>query len=343
MKSVRKYNKRYSIFSKISHLFSFWLASINLVLIVLVNPSIINPGPNNHHNISVLYQNVRGLIPFNYLGKPSPMLDNTKMCELQSYVYYNKIDIVVLNETWLVDGIKNEEIFPSNAYKIFRLDRSIISHPPHPDNPNKYRRNGGGVLIAVRSDLDVISKKIKLSCNAEILTLQVTLKNKKTFYISTCYRVGTLEDENHTKIDKYLKKIASINKISAHVLVGDFNLCNTQWPDDISINNLETKFLNTFQDVNMTQFISSPTHEDGRILDILLCNTLTFVTNIYVLEKNQVCKSDHFAIKFSITLNIKRIKCPKRKLYNYKKANWNQLNNDIRHVKWDRILKGRNA
>lgn len=119
MKSVSKYNKRYSIFSKISHLFSFWLASINLVLIVLVNPSIINPGPNNQHNISVLYQNVRGLIPFNYLGKPSPMLDNTKMCEPQSYVYYNKIDIVVLNETWLVGDIKNEEIFPSNAYKIF--------------------------------------------------------------------------------------------------------------------------------------------------------------------------------------------------------------------------------
>ena len=93
----------------------------------------------------------------------------------------------------------------------------------------------------------------------------------------------------------------------------------------------------------MTQFISSPTHEDGRILDLLLCNAPTFVTNVGVLEKNQVCKSGHFAIKFSISLNTKRIKCPKRKLYNYKKANWNQLNNDIRHVKWDRILKGRNA
>ena len=97
--------------------------------------------------------------------------------------YHNKIDIVIINETWLVDDIINEEIFPSNAYKIFRFDRSHISHPPDPINPDKFRRNGGGVLIAVRSDADVTCKKVKVSCNAEILTLQVTLKNKKSFYI----------------------------------------------------------------------------------------------------------------------------------------------------------------
>ena len=108
MKLILKYNKRYSVVTKTSHLLSFWLVSMNLLLIAIVNPSIINPGPTNNTNISVIYQNVRGLIPFNYVGKHSPMLDNTKLFELQSYVYSNKIDIVILNETWLIGDIKKQ-------------------------------------------------------------------------------------------------------------------------------------------------------------------------------------------------------------------------------------------
>ena len=135
MKCVLSYNKRYSLVTKISHFISFWLVSMNLLLITIVNPSLINPGPSgpkDNNNISVIFQNVRGLMPFTELGKPSPMLDNTKLFELQSYVYSKKIDIVILNETWLVDDINNSELFDSKAYKIFRLDRSVISHPPHP-------------------------------------------------------------------------------------------------------------------------------------------------------------------------------------------------------------------
>ena len=163
IKSIfKKYNKNYSTISKVAHSYTLWLVSINLFLIVIVFPAIVNPGPTknpNCPNISVLFQNVRGLIPFGDLGKPSPMLDNTKLFELQEYIYLNNIDIVILNETWLINDIKNNEIFPSNLYNVYREDRSTNTYPPDPINPDKYRRNCGDVLIAIKNDIAVESKK----------------------------------------------------------------------------------------------------------------------------------------------------------------------------------------
>ena len=130
---VKRYNKRYSTMSKVSHVYTLWLFSINIYLIVVVNPTIVNPGPNKAcPNISVYFQNVQGLIPFTELGKPFPKLDNTKLFELQAYVFHNNIDIVILNESWLTNDILNNEIFPNNAYKTFRVDRSILTHPLTP-------------------------------------------------------------------------------------------------------------------------------------------------------------------------------------------------------------------
>ena len=338
---LKKYNKKYSTMCKISHMYTLWLVSINLFLIVFVNPAIVNPGPTSRAkeaNLSVYFQNVRGLIPFTELGKPSPMLDNTKLFELQQYLFINNIDIVLLNETWLINDIKNNEIFPNNTYKTFRMDRSIITHPPDPNNPDKFRRNGGGVLIALRSDLAIKSKKIKIDVNAEVLALELSFSSGKKLCISTCYRVGTLEDKNHLEIDKYLRKIAENKKIGSHIVVGDFNLNKTQWPDGTSTNNLDTKFLNTFEDVGFTQMITESTHVNGNTLDLLLTDTPIVITNIKVLEHEQGCKSDHFAITFTLMHKVNKLKPVKRKVYNFTKANWNKLNSDLKHVNWSRLI-----
>ena len=49
--------------------------------------------------------------------------------------------------------------------------------------------------------------------------------------------------------------------------------------------------------------------------------------------------SDHSPLKFSIrTCVIKRKKIEKRTIYNYKRANWAALNNDLSRVDWDHLL-----
>ncbi len=137
---------------------------MNLVMIVLINPTIVNPGPINTgngslSNLSVYYQNVQGLIPFGELAKDHPMLDNAKRLEISTYMNHSKTDIAILNETWLKKSVQDSEFLHPDQYKIFRADRSKITHPPDLLNPDRFRRNGGGVLIAVKTDLNLTSKK----------------------------------------------------------------------------------------------------------------------------------------------------------------------------------------
>ena len=88
--------------------------------------------------ISVYYQNVQGLIPFENLSETHPILDNTKISELHAYVYKFNPDVIILNETWLKPSILNSEILPANKYTSFRLDRSEHSHPVDQSNPLKF-------------------------------------------------------------------------------------------------------------------------------------------------------------------------------------------------------------
>ena len=163
------------------------LASLSILLIVLCNPSIINPGPTKLNGIKCYFQNVQGLVTFSSLGKPFPNLNQTKICELQAHIFETSPDIVILNETWLKPTIKSNEILPTKIYKIFRLDRSIKSHPPDSDNPQKFRTNGGGVLIGVKESLNLKPKLVDQTCCAEVLSIQLSLPNKKKICLSTAY------------------------------------------------------------------------------------------------------------------------------------------------------------
>ena len=118
-----------SLFSlPITHKLSHAQLSVNRALIVISNTSILNPGPTN--TVSVFYQNIQGLIPFSNLADNSPNLDVTKVAELQCSINLNKPDIIILNETWLKSSILDTEIFSTETYKVFRLDRSKSTHPP---------------------------------------------------------------------------------------------------------------------------------------------------------------------------------------------------------------------
>ena len=162
------------------------------------NTSLLNPGPEN--KVSVVYQYVQGLIPFSNLADKCPNLDVTKIAEFQSYISLNKPDIIILNESCLKDSVLDSEIINLEAYKVFRLDRSPKTHPPDSYNPKKFRKYGGGVLIAVKNQLIIRSNQIKINCKAELLAIESLLNNNSKIIISTCYRVGTLGNANLAEI-----------------------------------------------------------------------------------------------------------------------------------------------
>ena len=173
------------------------LLLLNFLLVGIVNPSLLNPGPMN---LKVYYQNVQGLIPFYELDKQQPKLDETKIFEINSYVNMNKPHVIMLNETWLKKSVGDREVIEDPVYQVYRLDRSKASHPPDPDNPNKYRKYGGGVLIAFRTDIkDMEFKRLSARKGAELVAFEMTLDGKK-FVFCTVYRVNNLGKNNHESI-----------------------------------------------------------------------------------------------------------------------------------------------
>ena len=76
-----------------------WIFVINSMLIIVVNPSLLNPGPLKE--LKVTSFNCQGLIPFSELNEDHPTLNVTKMHEINQYLISHEPDIFMLNETWL--------------------------------------------------------------------------------------------------------------------------------------------------------------------------------------------------------------------------------------------------
>ena len=309
----------------------FWIYLLNLLLITIFNPSMLNPGPQS---LSVAYQNVQGLIPFSNLSSQHPLLDRSKISELQAFAASHKPDIIALNETWLKKSIQNNEILSETQYEIFRNDRSRKTHPQDPNNPTKFRENGGGVLLAVRSDLDATSKRLSVSLGIEMIAVQITFPNNEKVIVCTCYRVGTLGQAHHDTLTNYLRSLVSKKNPPKICIVGDLNLPHADWLTSFSNIPIEQSFIDSFNDLSLNQLVDSPTHKSGNKLDILLCNSNELVENLSVLDPHSLCKSDHYPITFTIKKAFSRKRTPKRTVYNFKKANWDAINRDLCSVNW---------
>lgn len=154
------------------------LLTLNFLLIAISNPSMLNPGPNH---ISVYYQNVQGLIPFSQLNSKQPHLDKSKIYELNAHIEDSHPDVILLTETWLKNSVMDREVIQSSNYDVFRNDRSKVSHPPDDNNPKKYRKNGGGVLIAIRSDIQAEIKRLSVRKGSEMAAIEINIGESKFF------------------------------------------------------------------------------------------------------------------------------------------------------------------
>ena len=100
---------------------------------------------------------------------------------------------------------------------------------------------------------------------------------------------------------------------------------------------MEKLFIDLFDELGMQQMIEVPTHEQGNALDLCFVSNSSFIRNINVLTKNEICSSDHFGITFELTSRAK-IKSSKRIVFDFKRANWNDLSKDLNSVPWDQHI-----
>lgn len=221
-----------------------------------------------------------------------------KKAELENTLTTNNIDILIGSETHLECNIGDSEVIPT-AYQLFRWDR---------------KDGYGGVIILAKSE--IISIKIE--------TFQ------KPVIVSACYRPPgstAATNENLIKnIDSICKKYSS----TPIWIGGDFNLPDIQLDNAViegcqNSKLLNDQFLEAFDKNKLTQMVDFPTRK-RKTLDLLLTNRPAFVERCTPAAGF----GDHqSAIISDIYCHPQKHKPVSRKVYNWRRANLNELNQEI--------------
>ena len=165
-------------------------------------------------------------------------------------------DIFALAETKLIPSILDREI--CDGYTVYRLDRKCSGVG-----------RGGGVLIGISESSNITVNNISSSKTGELLYLNLSVSGF-SFMFAVYYRRPSL-----TSVDDFIEwyHTASSNN---QLIVGDFNLPDISWPEQTLKNRNSVvmcqSFLNLLNSSDLEQKISTPTHNRGNILDLVLTN-----------------------------------------------------------------------
>lgn len=210
--------------------------------------------------LNIYFQNVRGL--------------RTKTYACFQNIRANNYDVIVLVETWLCDSIFNNEIC-DDRYDVFRFDRDLIAVG---------KTTGGGVLIAVRRELNATINDDKTCSPTEMLWVTIpsnSFNSKHDLHLLAVYIPGgpcQLSDLERMAltVEKYTHNITKDHCI----ILGDFNLPWIKWgPDGPDMNNrcmtdlriLTQNLLNLFLSNGFTQH-NLFSNQSGNILDLIFSN-----------------------------------------------------------------------
>ena len=245
----------------------------------------------------------------------------SKLVLFQNLVYSEQFDIVCVCETWLHEGVLDNEILQN--YTIYRNDR--------------LNNRGGGVLVAIKSDLRSIRRNHLEGTNCEQVMVEVFPLGRPKLFIGVFYRPP------NDNIDSLLELRSSLDKLDEScrlILVGDFNLPKIDWshdyPTPASNNNQnEELFCEIIADNFLSDLVTGPTHIQGNKLDCLLCNHASMISNVTCTQPHNIFPTDHYLINFEINICCNRAKPVKRSVYDYKSADFPGLRTHLNYAPLD--------
>jgi hypothetical protein len=283
-------------------------------------------------SLNIYYQNVRGL-----RSKTATFLRN---------LYLSSYDVIILIETWLVDSVSDSELF-DDRFVVWRRDR---------DYERTQQGRGGGVLVAVRSDLP--ATLVSQYCSsAEDLWLSLPMKhsnNSVNFNLNLCVIYLCKQNQGFSfteQLQNFLCKLEAIitqNPEDIYLTVGDFNMSNIPWIYDSHDHSYSTGGVSGYDEQiliddlhthNLKQY-NGILNNYGRILDLVLSNTGVSVSECH----DPLVPPDphHKPLLIDVTLN--NIICLPRairtkKLFN--RCDYNKINADITSIDWSTIFYNR--
>ena len=219
-----------------------------------------------------------------------------KVPPIMSYATNNKIDIILIQETW----IRKCDSFIINKIKEYGFSVKT-------ERKSLGLEWGGGVAFIYREGLNVNYVK---SCTKfetfEHVTCKVLTEEGPLFIVSL-YRRGysvtnkftveqfcvefteLLQDLNYT-----VNPIMIAGDLNVHLELLESVIMNPSYYLSSKISDA-TKLLELLDTLNMKQWISGATHDLGGTLDLVITSKSSVTVNTVVTGlKNEVCRSDHY-------------------------------------------------
>ena len=224
-------------------------------------------------------------------------------------------DVIAGTETWLNDSVYSNEFLPP-SYQIFHNDRQTDT-------------SGGGVFLAIKSNL-IAREELEYKTNCESVWASIHIKGNPALFFGAFYRRhfgSTAHNQDYLKeLDVAISKLPVNCQI---MLAGDFNLPDVDWVKNYFTPGgrypaLSKQMIDIVQDYNVHQVVTSPTREDN-ILDLVFTNIPSLVQNVNILPGI----SDHDIVSVEILTSSHRIRLPRRKIFLFKKGNFDKINDDL--------------
>lgn len=180
--------------------------------------------------------------------------------------------VVVITETWLHDGVRDDEIIPP-GYQMHRRDRGT---------------RGGGVAVICKLGIDVCL--INQIADHESLFLNVTV-NGLTFMLCVVYKAPEVSDSFLEQLYDHLL----LNRTRHIMITGDFNLPAIKWKN-LAYGQYKSSdvVLDAMLALNLDQIVCEPTRNSA-VLDLFFVSDI-FLNGVITVEKGV---SDHSLLFFS--------------------------------------------
>ena len=128
------------------------------------------------------------------------------------------------------------------------------------------------------------------------------------------------------------------------IILGDFNTPDIDWHALTADFNFSIQLCNLIFQYNYSQVVTSPTHEHGNLLDLVLTNNEDIISDVQVHSEGTFIKSDHYLVSFKLKsiLNHKPDSCPIT-ILDYSKANYDGLNQFLSSIDYSTCYQSENV
>ena len=237
-------------------------------------------------------------------------------------------DVLSLVETWLDDSVLDHEL-EINGYHFFRKDRGS---------------RGGGILVYIkdsimchrRSDLEPDNNSIN-----EFLCLEISNSSSGSLLLVSFYRPPRPDTCFNNDLYEILCKHGKSGQHGKSgpkiCLIGDLNLPEIRWSDLPDSPPQYRDLIDILTEHNLVQINKCPSRTDNmNILDVVLTNFPDYFSE--VCYHASLIFSDHEMIEFSMGWPYKTKKSEVRWIYNFKNANYDELNYRIQELNLSSIV-----